>query len=250
MTRSRSMTLRSRGPVLRWFAALAIMVFSVAYVDCADRAASDPMPAMLRGVRLGMAEQEFRAARPSAETFVILDEPESARNDPNPLYVESFSGSPFFDSAMYLFCERRLCAVTLSAVGRGEGFADRQARVLQGALRKWGSQPERLLNLRAQGFDPAEHMTLESSKVEPRKRGVLLWKTGGIDVLVTFAPLERPPGRARVRPGEIGVTLTDPQLLSVDLRRNFFDALVPAQSEHDANLFALLDREAEPPLFE
>lgn len=249
MRRSRSMTSPG-GAALWWFAALAMMLLTFTSVDCADRAAPDPMPSMLRGVSMGMAEQEFRVARSSAEKFVIFDEPESARNEPNPLYVESFSKSPFFDSAMYLFCERRLCAVTLSAVGRGEGFADRQARVLQGSLRKWGDRPERLLNLRAQGFDPAEQMTLESSKVEPRKRAVLLWKTGGIDVVVTFAPLEQAKGRVRARPGEIGVTLIDPRLLSEDLRRTFFDSLAPAQPEHDTGLFDLLDREAKPPLFE
>jgi len=231
---------------------MAVMLWSASIVNCADRQnpSADPFPSMLRGLRIGMSEQELLAARPEAEKFEILEERESEKNDPNPLYMEGFSGSPFFDTAMYSFCERKLCLVTLSAVGRGDGFAGRQAKVLQGALRKWGPNPEHLLSLREAALDPAAQMSLEHSQVEPRKRGVLLWTVGRLRVLAVFAPQEARQAGRRGRLGEIGVTITDPQLLSKEQRQIFFESLAPVRSASDAELFDLLNRQAEPPLFE
>jgi len=227
---------------------MMVMLLSATAIDCADpqTPSADPMPTMLRGLRIGMSEQELRTARPAAEKFVFLEERESEKKDPNPLYVESFSGSLFFDTGMYLFCQHKLCEVSLTAIGSGDRFADRQAKVLQGALRKWGQNPERFLNLGAGSLDPAGQMSLEHSKVEPRKRGALLWTLGSLKVAATFAPDE---GK-RERPAELGVTIAAPQLLPKDQHRIFFESLAPVRSASDARLFALLERRAEPPLFD
>jgi len=202
-----------------------------------------PWPSALAGIHLGMTEKELLQVRPAAHRFELLGEPEVRGDDPNPLYQEEAVGAPYFDLAAYVFRGGRLNAVTLAATGSGEAFAACQARMIQGALRKWGASPERLLSLTAgTGGGNADSVDLAA-----RQRGALLWQQGALRVVLTFAPEDAVAGRARL--GEIGLVLADIATLSADLKASLFNSLVPAPSK-EAHLFDLLERRAEAPLFE
>jgi hypothetical protein len=213
--------------------ALDLMALMGAAVACAQEAGQASMPSLLRGVRLGMSEAELHKVRPAAQRFEIFGEPE-VKDDPNPLYMEELSGSPFFDSVSYVFCDRKLCAVTLAAVGEGEAFEQRQARIAQGAVKKWGDRPERLLSLGV-GLEPGTGQ---------QKRGALLWKEGPERVLLTFAPA------SKAGPGEAALAILDPEKLPEELKASFFQSLTAAGPGQDQRLFAPLERQVAPPLFE
>jgi hypothetical protein len=217
--------------VHRFLLTLALAV--AAGVACAQET-GPAMPSLLRGVRIGMSEEELRKVRPGAERFEIFGEPEVQGDDPNPLDTETLSGTPFFDSASYLFCDRRLCAVTLAAVGAGEAFAQRQARIAQGALKKWGDRPERLMSLGA---------GLEKGMGE-HKRGALLWKEGPFRILLTFAPA------TKSGPGDAALTIMNLEELPENLRGTFFQSLIGVVPGQDQRLFAPLEMQVAPPLFE
>lgn len=210
---------------------LALTVNAV--VACAQET-GPAMPALLRGVRIGMSEDDLHKARPGAARFEIFDEPEVQGDDPNPLDMEILSGSLFFDTVSYLFCDRKLCAVTLAAVGEGEAFTQRQAKIAQGALKKWGDRPERLLSLGA-GLEKG---------IGERKRAALLWKEGPFRILLTFAPA------TKAGLGDAALTIMDMERLPENLREIFFQSLTGVVSGQDQRLFAPLEVQVAPPLFE
>jgi hypothetical protein len=225
--------------------ALLLALAFAATARCADREApaARPMPSFLAGVRLGMSLDELRRLRPGAQRFEIFGEPEVRGDDPNPLYLEELRSSPFFDTASYAFCARKLCSVTLSSMGRGELFADREAKVLQGSLRKWGSDAERLLSVgdKVAGMDV------------PRFRApALLWKLDSLRVLLTFSPFPEPPAGHRQAAASPGLSLSifDPAPLRSVLRQDPFKSLVSAPPAEEQRLFALLNRQVQPPLFD
>jgi hypothetical protein len=203
------------------------------------------MPSMLKGVRLGMSVEELRRSRPSVELFEIFGEPEVQGNDPNPLYFEQLAKSPFFDTASYAFCALKLCKVTLSATGQGEPFADREARILQGAMQKWGSSPEHLLSV----GDKVAGVQVPRYKVP-----ALLWRPDSLRILLAFSsppPAEGRQGPSAVQqPPGIALSIFDPERLRQALRQDPYSSLVPVPPAEDARLFALLDRQVEPPLFD
>ncbi|HEX3125693.1 MAG TPA: hypothetical protein VH394_00025 [Thermoanaerobaculia bacterium] len=191
------------------------------------------MPSLLRSLQIGMTEVELHKARPGAERFELLGEPAVKGDDPDPLYTEIIE-SPFFETVSYLFCERRLCAVTLAAVGEGEAFSHRQAKIAQGAMRKWGDRPERLLSLGAN----------QEREIRQRKRGALLWKEGSFRVLFTFAPV------SKAEPGDAALTVMDLDRLPEDLQASFLQSLTAVVPGQDQGLFAPLEIQVVPPLFE
>jgi hypothetical protein len=210
--------------------ALALSLGMAAWAADAPR----PLPKSLAGVSLGMPEADFRKARPAAELFQLLGEPEVKGNDPNPWYTEALKGDPFFDLASYTFVNHRLCAVALSTLGRGEPFRQKQARVLQGGVRKWGSGYERLWQVsKGRGANPALV-----------RRPAMLWKTGGYEVLATFS------AGAEQGKGDLGVSIMDPSCLPEEIRQNVFKTLVPAKDAGAAKAFKILEAQVEPPLFE
>ena len=214
-----------------FFLTLALTVTAV--VACAQEI-GPAMPSFLRGVRIGMSEDDLRKVRPGAARFEIFHEPEVQGDDPNPLDMEILSGSLFFDTVSYLFCDRKLCAVTLASVGEGEAFAQRQAKVAQGALKKWGDMPERLLSL---------GVGLEKG-IGERKRAALLWKEGPFRILLTFTPA------TKAGPGDTALTIMDLERLPENLRAIFFQSLIAVVPGQDQRLFAPLEMQVAPPLFE
>ncbi|MES1243887.1 MAG: hypothetical protein ABUT39_19955 [Acidobacteriota bacterium] len=228
------MTSSRNGSALRSLLITVAMVLAAMGIAHGEETSPMAMPSLLRGVRIGMAEDELHKVRPGAERFELLGEPAVQGDDPNPLYTEVFSGSPFFDTASYLFCDRKLCAVTLASVGEGKAFAELQAKIAQGALKKWGAKPERLLSLGVS----------QEREIEQRKRGALLWKEGTFRVLLTFALA------SKAGPADAALTIMDLKLLPEELRTTFFQsltAIVPGQDQH---LFSPLEMQVASPLFE
>jgi hypothetical protein len=240
------MRRRKRAFQASWRVAFLLALLSSATARCADRekSSASAMPSMLPGVRLGMSEEELRRLRPAAERFEIFGEPE-VQGDPNPLYTEKLARSSFFDTVSYAFCDRRLCNVTFAAAGRGEPFAVREGRILHGAMRKWGDDPERLLSVGDR---------IAGVEVPRYKYPALLWRLDGVRVLLTFSPFpaaETGPGQTAPRqPPAISLSIFEPARLREDLRQGLFKSLVPVPPADDARLFALLDQQVEPPLFE
>jgi hypothetical protein len=221
-------------------AVFLVALLSSTTAHCADseRSIAPPMPSMLKGVRLGMSVEELRRSRPAVELFEIFGEPEVQGDDPNPLYYEQLANSPFFDTVAYAFCALKLCNVSLSATGQGEPFADREARILQGSMRRWGSDPEHLLSV----SDEIAGVQIPRYKVP-----ALLWRLDSLRILLTFSP--QGPTAPRQPPG-IALSIFDPERLRQVLRQDPYNSLIPVPPAEDARLFALLDRQVEPPLFD
>jgi hypothetical protein len=228
------MTPRRNGSALRCFFLTLVMVLAAVAIARGEETSPVAMPSLLRGVRIGLVEDELRKVRPGAERFELLGEPAVQGDDPDPLYTEILSGSPFFDTVSYLFCNHKLCAVTLATVGEGKAFAQQQAKIAQGALKKWGSRPERLLSLGAS----------QEREIEQRKRGALLWKEGAYRVLLTFAPA------SKAGPADAALTIMDLERLPEELRATFFQSLTAVVPGQDQHLFSLLEMQVASPLFE
>jgi hypothetical protein len=220
--------------------AAAFLALALAWAAGACHAADAPakalLPKAMASLSLGMSEADFRKVRPAAERFEIFGEPEVKGDDPNPWYTEPLKGDPFFELATYTFGGHRLCAVALSAVGQGEAFRQRQARVLQGGVRKWGSRYERLWQVSAGRGAGAKLV----------RRPALLWKLDSYRVLAKFsAGGAAPNGRE-----EINVAILDPRCLPANVRQDLFNTLVPANDPGADAAFKVLDAPVEPPLLE
>jgi hypothetical protein len=216
--------------VRRFLLTLAFSLVAAAVVCATEEPVA--MPSILRGVRIGMSEDELRKLRPGAERFEFLGEPEVPGDDPNALDMEILSRSQFFDTISYLFCDRKLCAVSLAAVGEGEAFAQRQAKIAQGALEKWGNRPERLLSLEA------------GRGIGERKRGALLWKAGSFRILLTVSPASKTGLR------DAALAIMDLERMPEELQAKFFQSLTAVIPGQDQQLFAPLEMQVAPPLFE
>ncbi|MFY9826790.1 MAG: hypothetical protein WAM82_35880 [Thermoanaerobaculia bacterium] len=216
--------------------AMALSGLLLAGSASAADAAANLLPKTLAGIALGMSEADFHKARPAAERFEIFGEPEVKGDDPNPWYTEPLKGDPFFDLTSYTFIAHRLCAVSLSALGQGEPFRIKQAKVLQGAVRKWGSGFERLWQL------PGSR----GPKQAPAKQPALLWKLDSFRVLAKFSDDRKSPkGR-----GDLSLAVMDLRCLPANVKQEMFSTLVPASDAGAAAAFKILEAQVEPPLFE
>jgi len=202
--------------------------------SAAEAPVQPPLPKTLAGLALGMSEADFRKARPAAKRFEIFDESE-VKDDPNPWYTEPLQGDPFFDLASYTFGGHRLCAVALSALGRGEPFRLKQAKVLQGSVQKWGGGYERVWQM-SRGRKP---------KSAPVKTPALLWKLGSYRILAKFSD-----ARATDAQGEVNLAIMDLRCLPARVKQGLFNSLVPANGAAAQAPFKILEAQVEPPLFE
>jgi hypothetical protein len=223
----------------RTIAALACLALASS-LSAASPAGAPPkglLPKDLAGIALGMTEADFQKARPAAQRFEIFGEPEVKGHDPNPWYTETLKDDPFFDLATYTFGGDRLCAVALSALGEGEPFRLKQARVLQGGVRKWGSGYERLWQVsKGRGANPGLV-----------RRPALLWKLDGYRVLATFSARSTTAPQGR---GDLSVSIMNPGCLPPSVEQGLLKALAPANDPGAAAAFKILEAQVGPPLFE
>jgi len=208
-------------------------------------ALASSFPEELKGLHFGMSVKELQAARPKASPFVLLGEPEPQRPGAPDLYVEEDPKAPFFDHLDYTFFAHRLCIVKLTAMAPPD-FETRRARILKGALAKWGEAASRVLEtpapLAREGKAPL---------VFPPVPG-LRWTSEDTEILLTYTPTatEASGGSERnPRPSYVALVLLNRSCLPAAVKQDWDKAIAPADDAAHARLFAALKQAASPPLF-
>lgn len=210
--------------------------------------ASADMPKVLAGVYIGISHAQLTAVRPSVEKFELLGEQE--QNDALQLFDETIHDAPFSWYVSYGLVNGKLCMVRLSDDGQRQSFDSRRAKVLQGAIRKWGNDYRRLvyrepIGQRGQGI---------GSSAGPL--AALQWRRGDMEILLVYsATLKAQTPSARTNRGDerakqLGISIFTKQCLPDSVRKEMLAGLGPARGHDRREMFRDLKRKADPPLFE
>jgi hypothetical protein len=164
-----------------------LLAFISGSVAADEVRAAVAMPRGFEALRLGMTESELRELRPGAEPFDLFGEPEQKSDDSLNLYIESLTEDPFFDTVDFTFVRDRLCVVKWMLIGQPRDFAARRARLLQGAMQKWGGDFERVVL--DWGYDASEEEDTRQVDLEKLLPGVR-WARGAVEILIDYTPSE------------------------------------------------------------
>lgn len=203
------------------------------------------LPKALTGLELGSPADRLTALRPKAHALDLLGEPEK-KGRVN-LLIEDLPDEPLLRQAQYTLVDGRLCAVRLLARGQSAEPLEQRARVVQGALAKWGASPERYRFVDAALAPEAA----KAGKALPPS-GALLWTRGEDHALLRFggrrSAAESPTGREL--PGFVDLLILRESCLALPELRAWKNGLSPAPAGKSAELFEELSATVRGPLFE
>lgn len=224
---------RSRWPI-PGVTALAVGVVIGCWAS-PDAAKSQLMPASFEEVELGMSPERLVDARPDAVPFDVFGEPEAEIAIES--YVEIDLSSPFFEQVRYTFARDALCSAQFLRTGREAVSAELLARLLQGAVEKWGEGYTRIAYLEPEipGLDR-----------ERRSNPGLLWKIDGSEILLRYAVHEDVED-TRHEPFA-DVTIFDRHCLPAPFR-GWLSGISPASDAVPEEWFTELEAEVDSPLF-
>jgi hypothetical protein len=186
-----------------------LIVILAGWADAAGQSAVS-MPRGFADVRLGISESKLKELRPAAAPFDIFNEREEVRGGSPSLLIEFLAEDPFFDSVDYTLVADRLCIVKWALISQPEDFIARRARILSGAMRKWGDDFGRValsLKLDSTPSDASAPVGLEN--LFPGIR----WIKEGVEILISYTPSG---GAARAPEGSEG-SKTLPNLIHLSI---------------------------------
>ncbi len=199
-------------------------------------ASSQPMPVGFEAVALGMAADQLTEARPKAAPFDIFGEPEAPAADRMRSFLEMGLTSPFFTQVTYTFAHEALCSVQFLGTGSAVNGAELRARLLQGAVRKWGEGYSRIT------YRESEIPGLDR---ERRLSPGLLWKLDESEILLRYSVDE--PSEEQREPF-VDITIFDRRCLPPRFKGWLTGIAAVRDTAHDG-WFTELEAEVSPPLF-
>lgn len=202
------------------------------------------IPKNLENIFIGMSEDQFRASRKNAERFEIFGETGKNKNDESlDLYIEFTADAPFFKYVNYILVKGKLCAVKLSEVGKNEEFKTIRARILQGAIRKWGGNYQKIVN------NIQHNEFIQKGMIQNHLVPSLLWKVNEIEIVLSYSLTKDEAERSSVEIDNImsiGLVIFNRECLSPSLLVDLTKNLTIAKKEHDMLFEALNDRTTSP----
>lgn len=229
-----------RSPAARRAAAGLVLCWCLAGAAPGLIAEPPSMPAGFEGVRLGMSAEDLAEARAAAAPFDVFGEPETATADRIEVYMEPELTSDFFQQATYTFARERLCAAQFLTSGPAADRTPLRARVLQGAVRKWGEDYARI------SYRQPEVPGVEA-EVSDRPPGPgLHWSFEGAEVLLRFSA--RSEDEARPAASYLSLTIFDRECLPAPFRQ-WLEGISPVARKVGDEWFGELETEVSPPLF-